>query len=227
MDFENIEKALVGSGLSVRGGFYPETEDAVPDTLAGGGATVVLVGNAGSEMWAAFATATTPALRYDEANPLDNWTRDILDKAAGVLGCRALYPFTGPPYLPFQQWALRAGEVFMSPIGPLIHPVFGLWHAYRGALVFSERLPLPDPQPSTSPCETCRDKPCLAACPADVFASGQYDVPACVGHVDSTAGKECRTAGCLARRACPVGLQYAYGPEQARFHMEKFLKAQV
>jgi hypothetical protein len=33
------------------------------------------------------------------------------------------------------------------------------------------------------------------------------------------------SGGCLARRACPVGREYAYDPAQARFHMQAFLAA--
>jgi len=177
-------------------------------------------------MWAAFAAAATPEQRQFDTNPLDNWTRGVVQAVADGLGCRAHFPFTGPPYHPFQQWALKAGGVFTSPIGPLIHSQFGLWHAYRGALVFAERLALDTPPGGDSPCRTCADKPCLSACPADVFASGQYDVPACVSHVTSAAGGDCQNAGCLARRACPIGEEYAYSREQAGFHMAKFLKAQ-
>ncbi len=31
--------------------------------------------------------------------------------------------------------------------------------------------------------------------------------------------------GCRARRACPVGREYFYDPEQAAFHMRAFLDA--
>ena len=222
MDFKDIEGALAGTGLIVRGGFHP---DAGAEKL-GKAATVVLIGNAGADMWTAFTAATTPAARATDANPLDDWICQVLDKAAGALGCRVLYPFTGPPYFPFQQWACKAGGVFVSPTGPLVHPEFGLWHAYRGALVFEDRLALAAPSGHASPCEGCADKPCLRACPADAFVTGEYDVPACVGHVASSSGNDCRTTGCLARRACPVGAGYVYGPDQAGFHMEKFLKAQ-
>lgn len=227
MDFKDIENALAGTGLIVRGGFYPDAGDGVPGNVPGGTATLVLVGNAGPDMWAAFTAATTPAMRKGDANPLDDWTHEILTRAAAALGCRALFPFSGPPYYPFQQWALKAGGVFTSPTGPLIHPEFGLWHAYRGALAFHERLALTAPPRQSSPCETCTDKPCLSACPVDAFANGQYDVPVCVAHVGAAAGAECRTRGCLARRACPIGPRYGYGPDQARFHMDKFLKAQA
>ena len=36
---------------------------------------------------------------------------------------------------------------------------------------------------------------------------------------------ECREAGCLARRACPVGREHAYRPAHAAFHMTAFAKA--
>ena len=63
-------------------------------------------------------------------------------------GATALFPFGGPPWLPFQRWAMKADCVTASPLGILIHPDFGLWHAYRGALAFAEQLDLP---PSAAP----------------------------------------------------------------------------
>jgi hypothetical protein len=35
MDIGGIKKSLKGSGLIIRGGFYPEAEDLIPDTEAG------------------------------------------------------------------------------------------------------------------------------------------------------------------------------------------------
>ncbi len=224
MDFKDIEDALAGTGLIVRGGFHPSGEER--DDIPGAAETVVLIGNAGPAMWRAFAAATTPEARSGDAHPLDGWTRRVLTEVASALGAKALFPFTGPPYLPFQRWALRAGGVHVSPIGPLIHPEYGLWHAYRGALAFEQRLGLPAPPTDSSPCESCADKPCLRACPVAALTPGDYDVPACVAHISSADGEDCLGGGCLARRACPVGRDYAQEPEQARFHMTKFLIAQ-
>ena len=229
MDFKDIEDALAGTGLIVRGGFHPSAEDRdeIPgDEISRDVETVVLIGNAGPAMWQAFAVATTPEARSGDAHPLDGWTEEVLTEASGRLGAKALFPFTGPPYLPFQRWALRAGGAHVSPIGPLIDPEYGLWHAYRGALAFDTRFDLPPTSDDPSPCEACADKPCLSTCPVAALAPGDYDVPACVAHVGSAAGGECLGGGCLARRACPVGRDYAQEPEQARFHMEKFLVAQ-
>jgi hypothetical protein len=231
MDYREIGEKIAAAGLLLRGGFYPGPGDAAPE----GARTLLLVGNAGPELWRAFLAATTAAERATARHPLDDWTRRVLGGIAAATGARVVFPFEGPPSPPFQRWAMRAGGVFPSPIGPLIDPTFGLWHAYRGALLFAAKLALPDAPERKSPCESCAEKPCLSTCPVGAFkASGpggdgrarRYDVPACIGHVRSIQGGDCLEAGCRARRACPVGRDYIYAPEQAGFHMRKFLAQQ-
>ena len=198
-----------------RGGFHPLPEDG-PLNRAG---TLVLVGNAGPDLWRAFERG-----RRDEPDPLDRWTRRLVSAAAVELGASAaLFPFDGPPYHPFQRWALKADRVHPSPLGILIHPDFGLWHAYRAALCFEARLALPARPMESSPCDGCRDRPCLTACPVSAFSVNGYEVDGCANHVSSAAGTSCREQGCLARHACPVGQAYRYVPAQAGFHMAHFL----
>jgi hypothetical protein len=130
--------------------------------------------------------------------------------------------------LPFQRWAQRAEPVFPSPIGMLIHPEHGLWHAYRGALAFAGEIAgLPPRGAAHSPCDSCADKPCLTTCPVGAFGPEGYDVPACAAHLRRPAGADCMGLGCRARRACPVGRQATYLPEQAAFHMAAFLGARA
>ena len=76
------------------------------------------------------------------------------------------------------------------------------------------------------PCDSCSDRPCLSACPVDAFRDGVYDVAACARHLRTEAGADCVEEGCRVRRACPVGVGYAYEPLQAAFHMKAFLKNQ-
>ena len=158
--------------------------------MPGDPATLVLVGNAGPAMWEVFAKE-----QRGGPDPLDAWTRTVLGGVAAKLGAVALFPFDGPPYLPFQRWAMKAEAVFPSPIGPLIHPEYGLWHAYRGALAFAEALDLPARAEAESPCEGCAAKPCLTTCPVNALTVGAYDVPACVAHLDSAAGRDCLDLG--------------------------------
>ena len=48
---------------------------------------------------------------------------------------------------------------------------------------------------------------------------------ACVDHVAGETGGSCRERGCLARRACPVGREFAYAPEAGAFHMAAVIRA--
>ena len=187
-------------------------------------ATLLLVGNVGPSLWPTFSRS---AEADDGApDPLNRWTQRIIGAIARDVGAEPLFPFGGPPYLPFQRWAMRAEPVAPSPLGILIHPDYGLWHAYRGALAFAERLALPPRAERARPCDSCAEQPCLSACPVGAFSERGYDVPACVGHIGGPAGEACMDRGCLARRACPVGSDYAYDAAQGRFHMTAFLSAQ-
>jgi epoxyqueuosine reductase len=65
----------------------------------------------------------------------------------------------------------------------------------------------------------------LTACPVQAFSAAGYDVDACARWLRKPEGADCLGGGCLARRACPVGADYAQAPEQARFHMAAFFAA--
>jgi hypothetical protein len=221
--YAQLDAALRTHGLIARGGFHPGPADAVPPLADGGPVcTLVLAGNAGPEMWRVFTAAPEFTAR---SNPLDSWTARVLGQVATDQGGEALFPFGGPPYLPFVAWAKRAEPVAESPLGILIHPSFGLWHAYRGALAFAEALDVPERETAARPCDTCADKPCLSACPVSAFKNPGYDVPACTGHVAAPQGADCLGQGCRARRACPVGRGFVSPPAQAEFHMHAFLLA--
>ncbi|MDF1792939.1 MAG: ferredoxin [Thalassobaculaceae bacterium] len=200
-------------GLIPRGGFAVVPDDGLDNT-----AVVVLVGNAGPALWPVFS-----AQRRDGRDPLDSWVRRRLTPVAARLGARLVMPNDGPPYAPFQRWAMRAEAVHPSPLGLLIHPRYGLWHAYRAALLFSAAIELPDREETASPCADCTDRPCLSACPVGAFDGTGYDVPVCRAHAAGPRGHACRSGGCLARHACPVGRGHAYGPAQQAFHMAAFL----
>jgi hypothetical protein len=224
MELASLAGRVATRGLRLRGGFHPEPGDRVPPLPDGGVAgTVVLIGSIGSSLWGAFSGA--PEAVDGQPHPLDRWTRRVIAAIAGEVGATPLFPFGDAPYLPFQRWAMRAEAVAPSPLGILIHPDYGLWHAYRGALAFADRLPLPAFVSRPRPCDSCRDRPCLTACPVNAFTAGGYDVPVCIGHIRSAPGEPCLTAGCLARRACPIGADLAYVPAQARVHMAAFLAA--
>ena len=217
MDMQDITRRVSDAGLTVRGAFHPASGDEAADGIE----TIVLLGDVAGRIWPVF-----DAGRREEPDPLDNWTRRVVAGLAAQLGAETAYPFDGPPFLPFQRWAMRAEVLKPSPIGPLIHPVFGLWHSYRAALLFGERIACEPPAPVAHPCDGCADRPCLSACPVGAFAApGDFDLDACLGHLKSPDGTACREQGCLARRACPVGREHAYGPDHQAFLAKGFVAA--
>ena len=215
--------AAAAAGLACRGGFHPRADDDVPVIDHRPARTVVLLGFTGREHWPAFTAS--PEYGDGAAHPLDRWSRRVIEGLARRFGARPLYPFGGPPWWPFQRWAQRAERLHPSPLGVLMHAEFGLWHAYRGALLLPEELPVPPLQSASSPCESCREQPCLAACPAGAYAGGRFSPEACRAHVLSEQGIACRTYGCLARHACPVATAHRYDAPQATFHLHAFLRA--
>ncbi|MEX1109114.1 MAG: 4Fe-4S dicluster domain-containing protein [Dongiaceae bacterium] len=211
-------------GLLPRGYFHPVPEDGVPPMPGGEPAgTLLLLGHAGRSMWPAFAAS--PETADGAPDPLDRWSRRLIDALARRFGGAALYPFGGALYHPFQRWARRAEPVAPSPLGIFIHPEYGLWHGYRGALAFASRWALAPADPRPSPCLSCVERPCLHACPVDAFTPAGYAVADCRAHLDRSAGAPCRDGGCLARSACPVGRDFAYDAAQTRFHMRAFHRA--
>jgi hypothetical protein len=218
-----VEAALRTRGLEPRGAFHPDAADTVPPLASGRRAgTLVLAGSVGASASALFARE-----RRDEPEPLDRWSARVLATVAERFDAIVLLPNDGPPYPPFQRWAARAGPVHRSPLGLLIHPDFGLWHAYRGALVFAQCFALPPRDARPSPCDSCSDRPCLAACPVCAFSTAGYDDAACAAHLESGTGDACFASACLARAACPVGREHRYPSEQARFHMSAFLRGRT
>jgi len=186
-------------------------------------ATIALVGLGERRGWAAFSAS--PEAEDGAADPLDRWSRRVVDGLAAELGARALYPFDGPPHWPFQRWGRRAEPMHVSPLGLLIHQSDGLWRGYRGALAFAERLAVPPVRAAKSSCEICFARPCLAACPVGAFTGAGYDVAVCAAHLSDPAGRGCMERGCLARRACPVGAERVQEPREAALHMQAFLAA--
>ncbi|WP_018240068.1 4Fe-4S dicluster domain-containing protein [Ensifer sp. BR816] len=217
---ETLRAALEPHGLFLRG-----TVNFVPgkDTPRLGcgepAASVVLIGNIGGSLWEPFKLWRTGSPDSGGADPLDNWSKHVIRPVAETVGATAYFP-SDPPWQPFQQWAMAAEDLKPSPLGILIHPKYGLWHGYRGALGFDRVLPQTGKVSTGHPCDACVGKPCISACPADALAARAFDVARCRTHLRSKEGVGgCLTHGCLSRDVCPVGRDYRYPDAQLRFHM--------
>jgi hypothetical protein len=213
--------ALDEKGLILRGGFVFGADEPAPSGPSGHPArSVMLVGQGGGTLWPAFLRwqKTQPP---DLSNPLDTWSRLVIGEVARKVGARAVSP-SDRPFLPFQQWAMRAEALKASPLGILMHPKFGLWHAYRGALLFDVEFSIQEAEKSIHLCDLCDGKPCLNACPAGAFSDAGFAHADCLAHVRGPDGARCRATGCIARNACPYGTAYRYPPEAQAFHMASF-----
>lgn len=211
----SLEQKLEGTGLMVVGHFRPGPDDGVPEDAG----QLVLLGADPERFWPIFSSS--PEMSDCAPHPMDRWSRRVISGLAGELGAQPLFPFDGPPWPRFQHWAGIGEHARTSPIAMQVSPSRGLWMSYRGALAFAEPLELPQPA-SQDPCLDC-PAPCQTACPVEAFRDGRYDVPACVEHLETQAGRACHD-GCLARLACPI----AQAPllPQRQFHMRAFLAAQ-
>jgi len=72
MIYKALEEALKPYGLICRGGFGLLADDGL------GAGTLIMIGNAGSAMWAAFEAMP----HQNQPDPLDHWTRRLIDEIA-------------------------------------------------------------------------------------------------------------------------------------------------
>ena len=211
-----------------------EFERSWRETLPGSrdGEALSLLGHCPTEPWDRAGTGTLfmfgpgpkfwpeikSAPEWGSDDPVDDWSARVLGYAAERAGGRAYFPFGGPPWHPFYTWALRTGRCHVSPVGFLVHDTQGLMVSFRGAILLPGDLP---PRAGASPCPAC-DQPCRGACPPRALTEEGYDVPRCHAFLDSGEGDSCLSAGCLARRACPLSRGAFRDPEQSAHHMERF-----
>ena len=207
-----LEARLAEERLEVLGGFAVAAGEA---GFPAGTRTLLMLGPREPGFWPHLQAQP----EWGEPDPVDRWSRRVIGRIACDLGAKALFPFGGPPYHPFYQWALRTGRVWDSPVRLLVHAGQGLMVSFRGALALKEVVAVPPPV--ARPCETCA-APCLTACPVGALTGAGYDLPACHAFLDRPEGAECLSAGCLVRRACPLSQSYARLPEQSGYHMRQF-----
>ena len=217
-----LAERLRGYGLHLRGVTRLTAAEIDSYGFAGDYSEIALVGNFGSSYWPVFSASDE--YRDGAADPLDRWSRRVAEAIAAEFALQPVYPFDGPPYYPFQQWARRAEGLAQSPLGITIHSRHGLWHSYRFALL-GDGFEIPRAGAGASPCLTCADQPCLHACPVGAFDASGYDVELCAGHLHAMPGAPCHAGGCLARLACPVAPELRYLPAQGAFHLRAFLDA--
>lgn len=225
--FDEFKARLSKSGHICFGALRIDDEHCAKGCEEFIGQPALLIGNAGQQMWEEFSKSDD--FGDGKTDPMNCWTHRVLDALAQEIEVRAVYPFD-EPYWPFQRLAQKVAGVKPSPLGILIHPEYGLWHAFRGLFILDETHVfmsqingmLENPDKSIHACDTCEDKPCLTACPVGAFTGEQLIVKSCFEHLDSGIEPDCMGHGCRARSACPIGAAYKYKREQRQFHMSSY-----
>lgn len=211
-EYGRVKQAARAADLIIMGALHPRVSDA--KELESG--TLILLGTAGS-----FWPTLKAAPEWCGSDPVDRWSTRVIGQMAQDLGAEAHFPFGGPPYAPFIDWALKSGRTFSSPVGALVHDTVGMLISYRGALHFPDEFAIPETN-TTSPCTNC-PAPCTTACPVNALNTQSfYDVVACHAHLNTAEGQTCMTGGCLARLACPLSAGAERDREQSAHHMRAF-----
>ncbi len=180
---------------------------------------LVLIGNAGPRLWASVKAAAPAA-----ADPIDEFSiRSVAQWFAahfGDLPHHRLYP--GEALVDLQGLGELAGWHHPTPFKVGIQQRWGTWFAYRVALLADTALAPTEARRGASPCDTCRDTPCIPACPAGAMAGGEFSLASCIAYRRQPASRCAAT--CVARLSCPVGAEHRYAEEQIRHGYSNSLK---
>jgi hypothetical protein len=187
--------------------------------------SLVVVAHGGRRMWEAIEEEKAVGrMAADEPHPVDTFTarasREFVRLHLSDVETRPIFPRQpDAPHFPIQGLGEWLGWVHPSPLGIGISATYGLWHAYRFALVTTAAL---EPTPrleAASPCDSCESKPCIRACPPGAVKESRhrmatFDVRTCA-EFRSRDDSPCAEI-CLARFACPVGREHRYVPSKMR-----------
>lgn len=191
--------------------------------LMPGAGSVLMIGNYGGSMWEILqADMEADPSKYDgNRDPVDDLSSEAIEGAVGELadsGLRAcaVYPWRQEAcgWLPFQSWALVCGFGKMGLVGVVVHPEYGPWLSFRGAIIVDAGVEPDPPLADFEPCEEC-EAPCIEECPAGAVSREGCDVRKCLGARLFDSRCEMR---CAAREACVYGREHRFSREQITYH---------
>jgi len=206
---------LAGCGLNLQAVFDLNTLPAgliAPEECTGF-RQLLLFGNGGGTFWQALGRAGMqgehPVDRFSVAC-VARYMRETLPEHC----YRLLYP--GVTVIPLQTLGKLAGWHHPSPMMVGINAEWGVWFAYRVALLADTELTPTVPWTAPSPCNDCGKRPCVSACPAGALDSGSLQLERCLAY-RRREDSRCRLT-CLARETCPAGAAHRYSDQQLRYH---------
>ena len=177
---------------------------------------LILFAHGGNRLWQAVQESPFA----DKEHPIDHFSLHIISSfLEQELQCRyqTIYPF-GQPNIPLQALGKLAGWRHFTPFRLGMHPEFGSWFAYRSVALTDSNLTPSSPATDANPCDTCLEKPCITACPAQALSPESEDngLEKCI-RFRLKSDSVCQV-NCLSRCACPVGKEHGYSPEQMHYN---------
>lgn len=185
---------------------------------------LILIGHGGKVFWEALKATGVDLSRQEEQHPVDNFTvstvQQFMHEEHADCAYQIIYP--GTYTISLQELGKLAGWHHSSPFMVGINPTFGSWFAYRAVVLANTNLALSAPIICASPCDSCEDKPCISACPAQALDAGEFHLLKCVSYRQEEASV-CKNT-CVARRRCPVAIEHRYSEEQMQYHYGRSMR---
>ncbi|HKA89628.1 MAG TPA: hypothetical protein VKE22_18315 [Haliangiales bacterium] len=194
MERERIAAGLRAAGIDLVGAFSD-------------GDRLVMVAGNGRALWPPFLAwlAEDPA-RPESPHPLQAYVEEATRRAVAGVDCEVRFAHDGPPFVPIQRLAERAGLAWLAPSNLSIHPVVGPWLSLRAVIVADDGEPVvPAPPP-----------PC-AACPSACLPAFERARAA----RDPVAAQTAWPTWLAVRDACPIGREHRFQEDHIRYGYTK------
>lgn len=129
--------------------------------------SLLLIGSGGRHLW---DQITKDKIQQNiKDHPLDTYTLNVISQINSLFKVEALevlYP-NNPTIYPLGKLIKELFSTHTSPCGPELSKEYGMWFGIRALIVTEKIVELPQIMGEystinwTSPCNTCRDTPCL------------------------------------------------------------------
>ena len=170
---------------------------------------LILIGHGGRTLWERVKAADLAT-----EHPIDEFTRARVAEwlAAQLPGVAHDLVYPGDTPVGLQALGRLAGWHHESPFRVGVNAEWGSWFAYRAVLLTDADLPPSEPLAGDSPCATCAELPCVAACPAEALSGDEFSLQRCIAY-RRLSDSRCRVT-CVARTSCPVRPEHRYDDAQ-------------
>jgi len=187
---------------------------------------LILIGHAGPQLWKCLQP-----LELHSQHPFDDYSQNhcqqFFEQRFSKDDFKLIFPShsradSQPSLIGLQQLGELVGWHGESPFKVGINAQWGSWFAYR-AVVLTKSAYQPSPIKSNrTPCQSCANKTCIPACPADALKNHDLDLKRCIDYRKQTSSL-CKDR-CLARMACPIATDLQYSLAQIQYHYSQSMR---